>query len=641
MKGKIVSACAVLFAVMMLFGAENALAGVELIDSGEEWELWEGGDLVLDPDIEMYYNNREDVPWYDYMEDIRWLTIPSGITWIGNYAFNDAVNLRWVSLPEGFEKIKVRSFSCCKSLESITFPESLSSIDYWAFAECENLKEIVIGGQITDLDNYAFQSCTGLLRAVILEPVERLGYDVLENCTSLKELYLPATLSLIDRYALNNCPALTDIYFAGSEAEWQAVQVEENNDILSQVTVHYDTPYDPEAADTAEADTEADIYDADLAETGGFYEKDEWVRIWGSLQLDYADEEYFVFANGLLDGEEERIAAAGTDRETLDEFFSHNECLIFPTQFSYSDRKYSCFVKCANTSFEPSYDMKALREEEGEGLASYLELFRNKMDLPETEYRTVGDLDYAYYDYEHSDGHFHDYFTILDGNLFAIFIKYEDGYEQEAAAFEEDIMSSLHHYTGEEETALQGTGEAAGSKEAEDETDIGSYTVMDGHITVYLDRNAFDVFLQDNSDNQEALEHQGVTRAQMDLYMNGVGYDIMGVPCDQSIKDCDWRFILHVKDPAYEGIDNLKNLGEIEKGMLGDTLAASFAIDDYELYQTEDVDYIVFEALNSLRYATIIDGRMIYIYIHMDHGSVTDSERELLRSIIDRIDWNL
>ena len=125
--------------------------------------------------------------------------------------------------------------------------------------------------------------------------------------------------------------------------------------------------------------------------------------------------------------------------------------------------------------------------------------------------------------------------------------------------------------------------------------------------------------------------------------MSATGYDLMAVPAaeENSYLDADYTFLVHVKKPEYEGIENFSHLGETMENLFANNMITSFGLDpdSFEIYKTENADYIVFEALNSIRYATIMDGSMIYFYIRPEHGEVTDEHREMLRSIMEGVTW--
>ena len=593
------------------------------IAEGNGWVLAADGKMTVTPEARLSYDNHDDMAWYPYMDRILSLEVEEGVRSIGTYAFNNAINLRRVHLPEGIESIDLRAFSHCEKLQALALPDSLKRIEYWAFSGCDALEQIVVGGEgMRQLDNYAFQGCDGLLRAVIQEPIERLGYDVLEDCAAMKELYLPASLTLIDQYALRGCDALTDIYYAGSEAQWQRVQVENGNEeAIARATVHFDSAWDPQTA-------------ADVSTLRSEYPRQMWIRLWGVLQLDYAAEDYYGLVKGDLDDRDALLAEADVDKATMEAFFeeNHDECLLIPRGQTFYDANYYCIAKVGRTPFDADATLTSLRQEQPDALDAYFKNISEGMQLDELiGYVEYGGMEFIQYRRTTSMLDF----TIQNGSVFALIFSWADGREAPGMVMEADIMDAVSLYAEQPEAT---PGEDAPIEDAGTERE---YTFMDGKLTLQFDPAEYDVYTQDNSDMTEVLERQGLTQAQMDMYMQGLGYQLMAVPAGESFLDCDWRFLLHVKAPKYDDIKNLKDFGTAYEKFLCGTIVRGFGVSQWDLVQTDAVDYFVFEALNSVRYATIVDERMIYLYITAEKGSVTDEQREALRAIMEGVHWNL
>ena len=61
-----------------------------------------------------------NMPWYSSLSSIKTVIVEEGITKIGTYTFNDAVNLTSITLPNSLDSIGDRAFSGCDSLKVIT-----------------------------------------------------------------------------------------------------------------------------------------------------------------------------------------------------------------------------------------------------------------------------------------------------------------------------------------------------------------------------------------------------------------------------------------------------------------------------------------------------------------------------------------
>ena len=618
-------AWAILLAIALALGGvgawaeETAAQAAPAIAEGNGWTLAADGRMTVTSQARLNYDNRSDVEWYACMDQILSLEVEEGVTSVGTYAFCDAVNLRRVHLPESLRSIGMSAFSGCVKLQALELPQSLTRIDYWAFTSCDALEQVVIGSEgMRQLDNYAFQYCRGLLRVVISAPVERLGYDVLEGCASMKALYLPESVTLIDQYALRGCDALTDIYYAGSEAQWQAVQVKRGNDeALTRATVHFESAWDPQTA-------------GDVSALRPEYPDDMWIRLWGILEMNYASEDYYGFVRGNLDGMEATLAEADVDRATVESYLEgeYTECLLIPRGESYWNVNCYCIGQACGTDLGDEATLAQMRREQPDALDEMLRTLTEGTGLGEpVDFVQYGGMEFAQYLQEDR----HVYFTIQNGCVFALsFVTFEGG-EAQAWDMEADIMQAVNLCVDSPEEAPEEPGDGAD----------GEYVFMDGKLTLRFDPTAYDVYLQDNSGNVEMLEKQGLSVENMDQYMNMLGYQLMAIPAGTPFRDAKWRFLLHAKAPAYPSLKNLKDLSEIEKRVLCNAIMSGFGDSNWELVKSDTVDYIAFEALNSVRYATVVDERMVYLYVASEDGPVTDEHREALRSIMEGVRWNL
>ncbi|WP_179516464.1 leucine-rich repeat protein, partial [Clostridium saccharobutylicum] len=89
------------------------------------------------------------------------ITIPSqiggkSVTSIGNYAFNDCINLISITIPNSITSIGDSAFLGCVGLTSITIPNSVTSIGASAFTYCMGLTSITIPDSITSIGTSAF-----------------------------------------------------------------------------------------------------------------------------------------------------------------------------------------------------------------------------------------------------------------------------------------------------------------------------------------------------------------------------------------------------------------------------------------------------------------------------------------------------
>ncbi len=134
--------------------------------------------------------------------------IPSGITEIGNGAYDFCSFLREVSLPQGLTTLSYGAFSFCRRLRAVKLPDSLKTIKNGAFSNCLSLKRIEIPDSVTQLDGYVFRGCSVLEDAVIGNGVAALGDSLFENCERLRRVILGPKVKKIGVKAFSGCGVL-------------------------------------------------------------------------------------------------------------------------------------------------------------------------------------------------------------------------------------------------------------------------------------------------------------------------------------------------------------------------------------------------------------------------------------------------
>ena len=115
-------------------------------------------------------------PWNAYLSSITSVVIESGVTSIGNYAFQGCSGLTSVSIPSGVTSIGESAFRDCSGLTSVSIPSSLYSIGPWVFQGCSNITILTISMTTLPL----FTSC---------------GFN---SSTKYEHIYVPS--NLVDTY---------------------------------------------------------------------------------------------------------------------------------------------------------------------------------------------------------------------------------------------------------------------------------------------------------------------------------------------------------------------------------------------------------------------------------------------------------
>lgn len=187
---------------------------------------------------------------FGYCSRLDNVILPDSVTSVGAMSFYYCESLSSVTLPEGLTEIGAEAFEACTSLSYITLPESLTTVGALAFYS-SGLKEIVIPENVCDrvyetedssateygLGLGAFHSCQSLERAVVLGKIETLRSGVFGYCIAMTEIYLPETITCIEGamydsngdfycgHAFHSDSALEDVYFAGTEEQWNSIDI--------------------------------------------------------------------------------------------------------------------------------------------------------------------------------------------------------------------------------------------------------------------------------------------------------------------------------------------------------------------------------------------------------------------------------
>ena len=176
---------------------------------------------------------------FSYCRSLTSVAIPDSVTSIGRDAFCFCESLISVTIPDSVTSIGEQTFYYCRSLTSVTIPDSVTSIGDSAFSDCSSLNRVTIPNSVTSIGAYAFYNCSSLTSVTIPNSVTSISWFAFHGCTYLTSVTIPNSVTSIDDAAFGDCTSLTDVYYAGSEAAWNSIAIDNTNYALKNANIHY------------------------------------------------------------------------------------------------------------------------------------------------------------------------------------------------------------------------------------------------------------------------------------------------------------------------------------------------------------------------------------------------------------------
>ncbi|MBQ8783604.1 MAG: leucine-rich repeat protein [Clostridia bacterium] len=166
---------------LFLSAADGSVLEAGCVGTNLEYVLLADGTLLIDGEGAMrdYTVSGSYGPWfYNNMANVKYVQFGSGVTALGEYAFNRCEYIKTVTFANGSE---------------------LETIGKYAFRACHRLDRINIPASVTTIEDYAFFKCGGLT-TVDFEANSKLNYLGREAFTEthyLKKILIPASVTTI------------------------------------------------------------------------------------------------------------------------------------------------------------------------------------------------------------------------------------------------------------------------------------------------------------------------------------------------------------------------------------------------------------------------------------------------------------
>ena len=92
------------------------------------------------------------------------------------------------------------------------------------------------GKPVSALQSRAFKERNSINEVVIPETIKIIPLSAFYGCKALTSIYLPSSLEKMEYLAFYGCKQLSDVYYAGTKAQWKAI--EDGGAIDTKVTIH-------------------------------------------------------------------------------------------------------------------------------------------------------------------------------------------------------------------------------------------------------------------------------------------------------------------------------------------------------------------------------------------------------------------
>lgn len=184
-------------------------------------------------------------------EKLDSISIPTGIKYIGEGAFQGCISLTDIVIPKSVEYIGEAAFAGCTGVLNVIVEngnpryhsngtciidtaskclisgfnntiipadDSVNSIGRYAFYFC-NLKSLSIPNSITGIDSYAFFYCYELTNVEISSNAQYIGSGAFYYCKNLKDIIIPYSVTYIGSRAFDSCEHLNTIRIFNENCE--------------------------------------------------------------------------------------------------------------------------------------------------------------------------------------------------------------------------------------------------------------------------------------------------------------------------------------------------------------------------------------------------------------------------------------
>ena len=186
----------------------------------------------------LFDKTKEIIVFYPAGKTSKEYIIPNTVTRILDNVFYGSSSLTSIVIPEYVGEIGKYAFYGCSNLASIVIPDAVDVMGECAFYGCSNLTSITLSSRLSGISDGVFGDCSSLTNITLPNNASYIGEVAFGGCKNLKSVIIPKSVMNIDEFAFQECTNLKDVYYTGSAKEWSKIEIEDNNEELTNAKIH-------------------------------------------------------------------------------------------------------------------------------------------------------------------------------------------------------------------------------------------------------------------------------------------------------------------------------------------------------------------------------------------------------------------
>lgn len=205
---RLMALCLVLLLILPAIPAKAAVSG----GCGDDvtWTYEAGVLTIAGSSAIRDYSELAPAPWAQYADQISTVIVKQGVQAVGAFAFFGLKELISVTLPNSVRGIGTCAFYGCKKLTMVNMT-GVTQIGDSAFEQCVALKTIRLPGTLQSIGAEAFYRCENLISITIPVSVKQMGGAAFAYCHNLRTAIVLANMTELPHWMFYGCYALKDV----------------------------------------------------------------------------------------------------------------------------------------------------------------------------------------------------------------------------------------------------------------------------------------------------------------------------------------------------------------------------------------------------------------------------------------------